>query len=136
MHEKGSGRNNQQLKVDTSKGYIYKYRTNNKNKAETIEEYQLADVQWNDEKGLLGTIIQGVEGIIGGILGIVTGLLGKTEKSLCGVNSEGVPDVSVTQKTLQNEYKNYRYTSDADYIIFRDIGLSSTGENSDKKDSD
>src|SRR5699024_10920463 len=36
---------------------------------------------------------------------------------------------------MQEEYNNLKYDNDANYIIFRDIDLSSTGVNSDKDDS-
>lgn len=112
-------------KVDGSKGYIF-YEKHNK--------YELADVKWDDENGVLGAILDLVGDLVGGLLGIVGSLLAKVDVELCGVNAEGLPDRSIGEKDLQNEYKKYRYSSDADYIIFRNIDLSSAGENSNGKD--
>lgn len=112
-------------KVDGSKGYIF-YEKHNK--------YELADVKWDDENGVLGAILDFVGDLVGGLLGIVGSLLAKVDVELCGVNAEGLPDRSIGEKDLQNEYKKYRYSSDADYIIFRDVDLSSSGKNSNGKD--
>lgn len=112
-------------KVDGSKGYIF-YEKHNK--------YELADVKWDDENGVLGAILDLVGDLVGGLLGIVGSLLAKVDVELCGVNAEGLPDRSIGEKDLQNEYKKYRYSSDADYIIFRDVDLSSSGKNSNGKD--
>lgn len=116
-------------KVDGSKGYVF-YGKHDK--------YELADVKWDDANGVLGAILDIVGDIVGdilgGLLGIIGDVLAKVDFELCGVNDQGLPDRSIEEKELQNKYKKYRYSSDADYIIFRDIDLSSSGENSNGKD--
>lgn len=113
------------IEVDARKGYLF-YQEHKPN--------ELADVKWDDEEGLLGTIVGLVGGIVSGLLGIIGGLLTDVDIKLCGVNEYGLPSKGIDQLKLQSEYKNYRYSSDADYIIFRDIDLSSSGKNSNGKD--
>ena len=79
----------------------------------------------------------GNPGILKGILNLVGGILDAvlTGKSIvCTVDKNGRPDYR-TSSTMQEEYNNLKYDNDANYIIFRDIDLSSTGVNSDKDDS-
>ena len=113
------------IEVDGSDGYIFYKR-------EGVQKKDLADIKWDEEKGLVEGLLTGLGGLIGGILDLI---LPGTHKELCGVNSQGLPDATkISEDKLKSEYKKYRYSSDADYIIFRNIDLSSAGENSNGKD--
>ncbi|MDO4927431.1 MAG: peptidase M26, partial [Turicibacter sp.] len=71
------------------------------------------NVDW--DKGLLDF----VTGLLGGVLG---SLLGSSD--ICGFNIEtGQPDKDITENDLKQEYKDLKYSSDANYIVFRDIDL-------------
>ena len=103
-----------EVKVD--EGYTY-YGDNCEEK-----RYQLADVDLSDD-GLLEDIL----GIVGGLLG---GLLTGTNE-FCGVDETGRPNhESMGLSELKKIYGDLRYSSDANYIIFRNIDLSESGENS------
>lgn len=113
------------IEVDGSDGYIFYKR-------EGVQKKDLADIKWDEEKGLVEGLLTGLGGLIGGILDLI---LPGTHKELCGVNSQGLPDATkISEDKLKSEYKKYRYSSDADYIIFRDVDLSSSGKNSNGKD--
>lgn len=113
------------IEVDGSDGYIFYKR-------EGVQKKDLADIKWDEEKGLVEGLLTGLGGLIGGILDLI---LPGTHKELCGVNSQGLPDATkISEDKLKSEYKKYRYSSDADYIIFRNIDLSSAGKNSNGKD--
>lgn len=72
---------------------------------------------------------------VGGLLGTLLGGLTVGTGSLCGVNDEGLPDSKNASLTkLKAEYGNLKYSSNANYIIFRDIDLSKDGVNSNKED--
>ena len=75
-------------------------------------------------------ILEGILNLVGGILDAV--LTGKS--IVCTVDKNGRPDYR-TSSTMQEEYNNLKYDNDANYIIFRNIDFSSTGENSDGKDN-
>ena len=105
------------VEVDTKNGYIF-YKKNG------VKKNDLANIKWDEEKGLVGGLISGVTGLLGSILDFI---LPTTHKELCGVNKQGLPDKSIKESQLKGEYKNYRYSSDANYIVFRDINCS--GEN-------
>lgn len=95
---------------------------------EDHEKYELADVDLSDDSLL--------EGLLKGVLGILGGLLGGTS-SFCGVDETGRPNhEKASLSTLKNEYGELYYSSDADYIIFRDINLNENGENSNGKTDD
>ena len=99
------------------KKYLY-YEKNSK--------YELADVDLNN-KG----IITGLLDVVGGLLGILTG----GTKEICGVDENGLPNKDkASELKLKKEYGDLKYTSNANYIIFRDIDLSKAGENSNKED--
>lgn len=90
--------------------------------------YELANVDLKDDN-----IITGLLEVVGGLLGILT----VGTMSVCGVDETGRPnykDASLT--TLQAEYSDLYYSSDANYIIFRDIDLNKNGENSNKVDDE
>lgn len=111
-------------KPDTIKGdnsYLY-YKDNGK--------YKLADINLTSDDVVTG-LLKGVGGLLGTLLGGLTVGTG----SLCGVNDKGLPDSKNASLTkLKEEYGNLKYTSNANYIIFRDIDLSKDGVNSNKED--
>ena len=113
-----------QQKPDTVNGdnsYLY-YKDNSK--------YKLADVDLTSDDIVTG-LLKGVGGLLGTLLGGLTVGTG----SLCGVNDQGLPDSKTASLTkLKQEYGGLKYSSNANYIIFRDIDLSKDGVNSNKED--
>ena len=113
-----------QQKPDTVKGensYLY-YKDNGK--------YKLADVDLTSDDIVTG-LLKGVGGLLGTLLGSLTVGTG----SLCGVNDQGLPDNKTASLTkLKQEYGGLKYSSNANYIIFRDIDLSKDGVNSNNED--
>lgn len=111
-------------KPDSVKGdnsYLY-YKDNGK--------YKLADVNLTSDDIVTG-LLKGVGGLLGALLGGLTVGTG----SLCGVNDQGLPDNKTANLTkLKQEYGGLKYSSNANYIIFRDIDLSKDGVNSNKED--
>lgn len=99
------------------KKYLY-YEKNSK--------YKLADVDLNDQG-----IITGLLDVVGGLLGTLTG----GTKVICGVDENGLPNNDkASESKLKKEYGDLKYSSNANYIIFRDIDLSKAGVNSNKED--
>lgn len=113
-----------QQKPDTVKGdnsYLY-YKDNGK--------YKLADVDLTSDDIVTG-LLKGVGGLLGTLLGGLTVGTG----SLCGVNDQGLPDNETASLVkLKQEYGGLKYSSNANYIIFRDIDLSKDGVNSNNED--
>lgn len=113
-----------QQKPDTVKGdnsYLY-HKDNGK--------YKLADVDLTSDDIVTG-LLKGVGGLLGTLLGGLTVGTG----SLCGVNDQGLPDnETASLMKLKQEYGGLKYSSNANYIIFRDIDLSKDGVNSNKED--
>lgn len=110
-----TGQEPDSVKDDNS--YLY-YKDNGK--------YKLADVNLTSDDIVTG-LLEGVGGLLGTLLG-GTG-------SLCGVNDQGLPDNKTASLTkLKQEYGGLKYSSNANYIIFRDIDLSNDGVNSNKED--
>ena len=113
-----------QQKPDTVKGdnsYLY-YKDNGK--------YKLADVDLTSDDIVTG-LLKGVGGLLGTLLGGLTVGTG----SLCGVNDQGLPDnETASLMKLKKEYGGLKYSSNANYIIFRDIDLSKDGVNSNQED--
>ena len=113
-----------QQKPDTVKGdnsYLY-YKDNGK--------YKLADVDLTSDDIVTG-LLKGVGGLLGTLLGGLTVGTG----SLCGINDQGLPDnKTASLMKLKQEYGGLKYSSNANYIIFRDIDLSKDGVNSNKED--
>lgn len=113
-----------QQKPDTVKSdnsYLY-YKDNGK--------FKLADINLKSDDVVTG-LLKGVAGLLGTLLGSLTVGTG----SLCGVDENGLPnskDASLTK--LKKDYGDLKYTSNANYIIFRDIDLSKDGANSNKED--
>lgn len=110
-----TGQEPDSVKDDNS--YLY-YKDNGK--------YKLADVNLTSDDIVTG-LLEGVGGLLGTLLG-GTG-------SLCGVNDQGLPDNKTASLTkLKQEYGGLKYSSNANYIIFRDIDLSKDGVNSNKEE--
>lgn len=103
----------------------------------------LMDINWASD-----TLLEEVVGIVGGLLGNILGeLLG--EKELVGfkLDKDNVPSIGAddgflgtkkeytTFHELRQEYKDLKYSSDANYIIFRDIDLLQGDYSNEKDDS-
>ena len=71
---------------------------------------------------------------VGGLLGTLLGGLTVGTGEFCGVNENGLPDKNIDKYKLRSEYGNLKYSSNANYIIFRDIDLSKDGVNSNQED--
>ena len=112
--------NNKEIEVKGDQ-YLY-YKDNGK--------YALANIDLN-KPGVVEGLLEGLGGLLGGLLGALT--IG--EKEICGVDENGYPNKNTASLTkLQSEYDGLKYSSNANYIIFRDIDLSSTGVNSNEED--
>ena len=112
--------NNKEIEVKGDQ-YLY-YKDNGK--------YALASIDLN-KPGVVEGLLEGLGGLLGGLLGALT--IG--EKEICGVDENGYPNKNTASLTkLQSEYDGLKYSSNANYIIFRDIDLSSTGVNSNEED--
>ena len=103
-----------------------------KKQSDVAKRNELMNIDWGSDT-LLGEIV----GIVGGLLGDILGeLLGSQElvglkieegkmplitasDGILGTNKEYTPF-----HELEKEYKDLKYSSDANYIIFRDIDLS------------
>ena len=93
-------------------------------------KYTLANVDLNNDK-----LVEGLLKVVGGLLGTLLGGLTVGTGVLCGVDENGYPNKDATSLTkLKSEYNGLKYSSNANYIIFRDIDLSSTGANSNGED--
>ena len=106
---------------------------------------ELMDIPW-DSNTILGEIVGIVGGLLGGILGTLLG-----EKELVGlkIDNNKVPVIGADDGSiilgkspkytsfaeLKREYQDLKYSSDANYIIFRDIDLLQ-GDYSNGKDDD
>lgn len=113
-------------KVKGENSYLYYKDTEN---GKENGKYKLANVNLSDDNILTG-LLKGVGGLLGTLLGGLT--VGTGE--FCGVNENGLPDKSIDKYALRNEYSDLKYSSNANYIIFRDIDLSKDGVNSNKED--
>ena len=90
-------------------------------------EYILAGLDMSSP-GLLEGILEGLGSLVGGL---VVG-----DFKLCGVNENGLPDhETMGEPELARLYGGLKYSSDANYIIFRNIDLSAEGTNSDKENT-
>ena len=117
------------LKPDNIKGEnSYLYYSDKTNGVEN-GKYKLANVNLSDDNILAG-LLKGVGGLLGTLLGGLT--VGTGE--FCGINQNGLPDKNIDKYKLRSEYGNLKYSSNANYIIFRDIDLSKDGVNSNKED--
>ena len=108
--------------MDKIKGNEYTYYKHHPGKINDLAGLDVSN------PGLLGSLLEGLGGIVGNLVG--------GENKLCGVNAEGLPDYKTMGKDeLARLYGGLKYTADANYIIFRDIDLSANGIHSDKKDT-
>lgn len=98
-------------------------------KAASTNHDELMKADFGDIDGLVDGIFKILDGIIGGLIGSITG----ASRDLVGLTDDGIitKDAYKNSSALANEYKNLKYSSDANYIIFRDIDLSQ-GDFSDK----
>ena len=113
-------------KVKGENSYLYYKDTENDKEN---GKYKLANVNLFDDNILTG-LLKGVGGLLGTLLGGLT--VGTGE--FCGTNENGLPDKNIDKYKLRSEYGNLKYSSNANYIIFRDIDLSKDGVNSNKED--
>ena len=92
----------------------------------TDKDDSIEDKAWEENKGELLNKHTKNEGfiteIVGGLLDIIGGLLGE-DAGICGTNGDGRPN----RKVDVEDNTNLRYSSDANYIVFREIDCS--GEN-------
>ena len=104
---------------------------------------------WNpdfDDSGLL----EGVVDILGKVLDGILGIIGSSKSEIVGLKDENTSSPSIGKNkndgrleskvpeyesfdNIKERYKDLKYTSDANYIIFRDIDLS-TGDFSNSAD--
>ena len=120
-----------------SENFQYKQQSNEEKKKE------LMNIDWGSDT-LLGEIVGIVGGLLGGILG---SLLGSQELVGLKLDEKNTPSIGASNgglfgkaeytpfRDLEREYKDLKYTSDANYIIFRDIDLSQ-GDYSNGEDDD
>mgnify|MGYP002619654638 CR=1 FL=1 len=113
-------------KVKGENSYLHYKETEN---GKANGKYKLADVNLSDDNILTG-LLKGVGGLLGTLLGGLT--VGTGE--FCGINEKGLPDKSIDKYALRKEYGDLKYSSNANYIIFRDIDLSKNGANSNQED--
>lgn len=94
------------------------------------ESYELLNIHTKD-KGLISEILEGLGDIIDDILSIVLPGTYLKEKGMCGVNTEETKGIigEANKDVLIFDNKDLKYTSDANYIVFRNIDLSSNLEN-------
>ena len=92
-------------------------------------KYTLANVDLNNDK-----LVEGLLKIVGGLLGTLLGGLTVGTGVFCGVDENGYPNKDAASLTkLKSEYNGLKYSSNANYIIFRDIDLSANGVNSNEE---
>lgn len=114
-----------------------------KRQNDEAKKKELMNIDWGSDT-LLGEVVGIVGGLLGGLLGTLFG-----SQELVGLKIEnntphiGADDGNIFGKeaeytsfdVLKREYKDLKYTSDANYIIFRDIDLSQ-GDYSNGVDDD
>lgn len=114
-----------------------------KQQNDEAKKKELMNIDWGSET-LLGDIVDIVGGLLGGILG---SLLGSQELVGLKLDEKNAPSIGADDESiiwgkeaeytpfreLEKEYKDLKYTSDANYIIFRDIDLLQ-GDYSNGKD--
>ena len=114
-----------------------------KKQNDVAKRNELMNIDWGSET-LLGDIVDIVGGLLGGILG---SLLGSQELVGLKLDEKNTPSIGADDgsiiwgkeaeytsfSVLEREYKDLKYTSDANYIIFRDIDLLQ-GDYSNGKD--
>lgn len=107
-----------------SENFQYKYQSDEAKKKE------LMNIDWGSDT-LLGDVVDIVGGLLGGLLGT---LFGSQELVGLTVDGNNTPSIGAGKpwgangeytpfRDLEREYKDLKYSSDANYIIFRDIDL-------------
>ena len=112
-----------------------------KKQSDEAKRNELMNIDWGSDT-LLGEIV----GIVGGLLGDILGeLFGSQELVGLKIDENNTPSIGASDgifetnkeytpfHELEKEYKDLKYTSDANYIIFRDIDLLQ-GDYSNGKD--
>ena len=113
-----------------------------KKQSDEAKRNELMNIDWGSDT-LLGEIV----GIVGGLLGDILGeLFGSQELVGLKLDEKNAPSIGADDgnilgkeaeytsfSVLEREYKDLKYTSDANYIIFRDIDLLQ-GDYSNGKD--
>lgn len=111
--------------------------------SDETKKKELMNIAWNSDT-LLGEVVDLVGGLLGGILGSLLG--GDQELVGLKLDENNTPSIGASKggllareneftsfNELKAEYKDLTYSSDANYIIFRDIDLAqgefSNGEN-------
>lgn len=103
----------------------------------------LLNPDFGDDSDLLGQVVGIVGSVLQGVIELVAG-----EKEIVGLKDEGTSNVSIgaaddgllssreykSFSELKEEYKNLKYSSNANYIIFRDIDLASGSFSNGKDD--
>ena len=103
---------------------------------------ELMNIDWGSDT-LLGEVVDIVGGLLGGLLGTLFGsqeLVGLTvdgnnTPSIGAGNRWGSNGEYTSFSELESEYKDLKYSSDANYIIFRDIDLLQGDYSNGKDDS-
>lgn len=105
-----------------------------KKQSDAAKKKELMNIDWGSDT-LLGDVVDIVGGLLGNILGSLVG-----SQELVGMKVDGnTPSIGAGRKEytsfsdLKREYKDLKYSSDANYIIFRDIDLLQ-GDYSNGKD--
>lgn len=107
-----------------SENFQYKYQSDEAKKKE------LMNIDWGSDT-LLGDVVDIVGRLLGGLLGT---LFGSQELVGLTVDGNNTPSIGAGKpwgangeytpfRDLEREYKDLKYSSDANYIIFRDIDL-------------
>ena len=113
-----------------------------KQQADETKKKELMNIDWGSDT-LLGEVVDIVGGLLGGLLGTLFGsqeLVGLTvdgnnTPSIGAGNRWGSNGEYTSFSDLESEYKDLKYSSDANYIIFRDIDLSQGDYSNGKDDS-
>ena len=113
-----------------------------KKQDDETKKKELMNIDWGSDT-LLGDIVEIVGGLLGGILGKLFG-----SQELVGLKVDGsTPSIGADNgglfgeaeytpfRDLESEYKDLKYSSDANYIIFRDIDLLQGDYSNGKDDS-
>lgn len=129
----GTGIKHEDIEKDTE-DFQYKKEQDKKN--------QLMGIEWGNKN-----LLEGIVSIVGDLLSGVFKILGGS-KELVGIKVDENNKTSISAhdgifgtdpkytpfNELRQEYEGLKYSSDANYIIFRNIDLSATGEHSDGQD--
>ena len=129
----GTGIKHEDIEKDTE-DFQYKKEQDKKN--------QLMGIEWGNKN-----LLEGIVSIVGDLLAGVFKILGGS-KELVGIKVDENNKTSISAhdgiigtdpkytpfNELRQEYEGLKYSSDANYIIFRNIDLSANGEHSNGED--